>query len=380
MGGSPVPPPGQPGPPPPNFGGPQVGFNVSPAPPGFDQTTPGHFPQQNQGGYYPGPNQQPQTPLGPNYNQYGGYGPQTPHQQPYGQTPQFGTPQPPYGTPQQPPYGTPQQPPQPGFTPSLFQQPIVQDMALQYGQSLANQGKELVEKNIGKYLPISTLKYYFAVDNRYVLKKLKLLYFPFFNSDWSLKYDQDNPIQPRFDHNAPDLYIPLMAYITFIVLAGLVLGMQNRFSPEQLGIQASSALAYSIVELIIYLVTLYVTNIPTSLKTFDLIALSGYKYAIIVTILLWTIIFGRTGYYVCLIYCGLSLGFFLLRTLRAKVMSDPVPTAAAVNYGQYGQSSGFAIATVARKRKLYFMFLVAALQPLLAFWLTVHLIPASKVA
>lgn len=45
--------------------------------------------------------------------------------------------------------------------------------------------------------------------------------------DWSLKYDQDNPVQPRFDVNAPDLYIPTMAYITYVVLAGLVLGKLN---------------------------------------------------------------------------------------------------------------------------------------------------------
>lgn len=42
--------------------------------------------------------------------------------------------------------------------------------------------------------------------------------------DWSLKYDHENPVQPRFDLNAPDLYIPTMAYITYVVLAGLVLG------------------------------------------------------------------------------------------------------------------------------------------------------------
>jgi hypothetical protein len=46
----------------------------------------------------------------------------------------------------------------------------------------------------------------------------------YFLKDWSLKYDQDNPVQPRYDLNAPDLYIPTMAYITYVVLAGLVLG------------------------------------------------------------------------------------------------------------------------------------------------------------
>jgi protein transport protein YIF1 len=88
--------------------------------------------------------------------------------------------------------------------------------------------------------------------------------------------------------------------------------MQNRFSPEQLGIQASSALAYSIFEMVVYSVTLYVANIPTSLKTLDLLAFSGYKYAMIVAILLISIVFQKTGYFVGLVYCSATLAFFLV--------------------------------------------------------------------
>lgn len=203
---------------------------------------------------------------------------------------------------------------------AMFQQPIVQDMAMEYGQKLADQGKQLMESQFEKYIPLTRLKYYFAVDNKYVINKLRLLIFPFTHSDWSLKYDQDNPVQPRYDINAPDLYIPLMAYITYVVLAGLVLGMQNRFSPEQLGILASSALAYSMLELIIYSITIYVANIPTKLKTLDLLAYSGYKFAIIVICILISIAFHRIGYYSALIYCSISLGVFLVRFYIRKYL------------------------------------------------------------
>lgn len=268
----------------------------------------------------------------------------------------------------------------PGAQFGIFQQPIVQDMAMQYGQRLADQGKELVNQNFEKYVPLTKLKYYFAVDNRYVLQKLKLIFFPFLHTDWSLKYDHDNPVQPRYDINAPDLYIPLMAYITYIVLAGLVLGMQDRFSPEQLGIQASSALAYSIFELIVYSITLYVTNIPTTLKTFDLLALAGYKFAIIVAVLLGSVLLRKTGYWLALIYFSLALGFFLLRTLKAKVLAEPMQASQPPTYDPYGQpqqNSHQYSHQVARKRKLYFLFLFAGVQPVLSFWLTMHLIPAS---
>lgn len=106
-----------------------------------------------------------------------------------------------------------------------------------------------------------------------------------------------------------------MAYITYVVVAGLMLGMQNRFSPEQLGIQASSALAYSIFELIIYSIILYVVNIKTNLKTLDLLAFAGYKFVIIVNCLLISTIFYGTGYYLALLYFSLTLGFFLVSSL-----------------------------------------------------------------
>lgn len=140
-------------------------------------------------------------------------------------------------SPQQPGYmnqsfaGSPFDPtqPQPQINPNqigfnMFQQPAVQDMAFQYGQKLADQGKELVNKELEKYVSVTKLKYYFAVDNKYVMNKLKLLFFPFAQKDWSLKFDQETAVQPRLDLNAPDLYIPTMGYITYIVLAGFILG------------------------------------------------------------------------------------------------------------------------------------------------------------
>jgi len=61
----------------------------------------------------------------------------------------------------------------------MFQQPIVQDMAMQYGQRLADQGKQIMENQFEKWVPVAKLKYYFAVDNAYVGRKLRLLFFPY---------------------------------------------------------------------------------------------------------------------------------------------------------------------------------------------------------
>lgn len=45
-----------------------------------------------------------------------------------------------------------------------------------------------------------------------------------------MSYQQDTPVAPRFDVNAPDLYIPAMAFITYVLVAGLALGTQNRYT------------------------------------------------------------------------------------------------------------------------------------------------------
>lgn len=337
----------------------------------FEQAAPPQPMMNNMGYGAPNPAGQFDA-YGQAYNQYGNY-PNVPQQQP---APQLagGMGQPNAGGPQQ--AGAVPGGPGPGYPGqfSVFQQPIVQDMALQYGQKLADQGKELVHSHFEKYIPVTKLKYYFAVDNKYVVNKLRLIFFPFTQTDWSLKYDHDNPVQPRYDINAPDLYIPTMAYITYVVLAGIVLGFQDRFSPEQLGIQASSALAYSIFELVVYTLTLYIANIPTSLKTLDLLALSGYKYASIVLVLLCSIFLRKAGYYIAWLYASAALAFFLMRTLKAKVLSEPAQ-AQEPSYDPYRQQQQQFEHTVGRKRKLYFLFLVTGLQPFLAFWLSMHLIP-----
>jgi hypothetical protein len=51
-----------------------------------------------------------------------------------------------------------------------------------------------------------------------------------------------------------------------------------RFTPEQLGIQASSALVWLIIELVVIMLSLYIMNVNTSLKYTDVIAYCGYKF------------------------------------------------------------------------------------------------------
>lgn len=68
------------------------------------------------------------------------------------------------------------------------------------------------------------------------------------------------------------------SYFRYVLTAGLALGTKNQFSPEKLSIEATSAMAWTAFEVIVQLLTLYIANISTNMKTLDLIAYSSYKY------------------------------------------------------------------------------------------------------
>lgn len=68
----------------------------------------------------------------------------------------------------------------PGFVlPNQYlSEPLVSAAAMTYGHFVGS-GKKYVDKEIEKYVSVSRLKYYFAVDTAYVYKKLGLIFFPF---------------------------------------------------------------------------------------------------------------------------------------------------------------------------------------------------------
>ncbi|XP_054855066.1 protein YIF1B isoform X2 [Eublepharis macularius] len=234
----------------------------------------------------------------------------------------------------------------------------VSSLAAAYGSSLASQGKALVDRNIERLVPVGRLKYYFAVDSLYVGRKLGRLLFPFLHQ---VQYQQDRPVAPRLDVNAPDLYIPVMAFITYILVAGLALGTQNRFSPDLLGLQASSALAWLIVEVLAILLGLYLVTVNTDLTTIDLVAFSGYKYVGMIVGLVAGLLFGKTGYFLLLSWCCLSIFVFMIRTLRLKILSEAA-------------AEGVLVRGAKNQLRMYLTMAVAGLQPLFMYWLTFHLV------
>ncbi len=163
-----------------------------------------------------------------------------------------------------------------------------------------------------RWFSISKLKYYFAVDTTYVYKKLLLVLFPFINTDWSIKYSQSEAVPPKLDVNAPDLYIPIMSFVTYLLFVGICLGFQKKFTPELLGIQASSALGWFVIEVVLIFIMMQVLSIKSALKTFDIMSFCGYKYFGMIFCLIASLAFSTTGYTLVLGYMCLAITYFMV--------------------------------------------------------------------
>lgn len=178
--------------------------------------------------------------------------------------------------------------------------------------------------------------------------------------EWHVNYNQEDPVAPQFDVNVPDLYIPSMAFVTYILLAGVCLGSKNKFSPEDLGVIGSSALAWYLLELFIIYALTFILSINASFRSFiDVFAFCGYKFYSMMLVLLSSLLGGSYGYYAAWIYTSITSAFFLVKTLRLCILSN-------VSQDSFVQHSG------GQKRKWYFMLYFAVTQPLLCYWLTTH--------
>ena len=125
---------------------------------------------------------------------------------------------------------------------------------------------------------IGSIKSYFAVDTTYVMKKIMLIFLPFLHKEWCIRYSSEN-VLPKDEPNLPDLYIPSMAFITYCLLSGYILGLQNKFAPDQIGSYAGTALAWLILEVVVISVAKYLLSTSSSLLgLLSLIAFGGYKF------------------------------------------------------------------------------------------------------
>ncbi|KAK4720217.1 hypothetical protein R3W88_018555 [Solanum pinnatisectum] len=219
-----------------------------------------------------------------------------------------------------------------------------------YGEKILGSSSEYVQSNISRYF--SDPQYYFQVNDQYVRNKLKVVLFPFLHrGHWTritepvggrLSYKP-----PIFDINAPDLYIPFMAFGTYVVLAGLSLGLQGRFTPEALNWLFIKGLVGWFLEVSLLKMTLFSLGSGEA-PLLDIVSYAGYAFAGLSIALLGTIIWSHS-YYFLMPWTSLCMGIFLVKTMKRVLFAE--------------------VRTYDSSRHHYLLLFIALAQFPLLFWL-----------
>ncbi|KAK3145283.1 hypothetical protein QOZ80_4AG0326700 [Eleusine coracana subsp. coracana] len=192
-----------------------------------------------------------------------------------------------------------------------------------YGGKFLDSSSEFMQSNINRYF--SNPQYYFHVNDQYVRNKLKVILFPFFHRGHWTRISE--PVggrlsykPPIYDINAPDLYIPFMAFGSFIILAGFTLGFMGKFTPEAINLHFTRALIGWALQLVILKGLVYSMG-GGEVPLLDLVAYGGYLFAglslAVVSRLIWAY-----SYYVVMPWMSLCMGVFLVRTMKRVLFTE----------------------------------------------------------
>lgn len=225
---------------------------------------------------------------------------------------------------------------------------------------------------------MSALKHYFNVSNSYVANKLWIVLFPWRHRPWSRQQRMSNNTQdvfylpPREDINSPDMYIPMMALVTYILLSTLLAGLRGAFKPELLGYTTTQAISVMLLEILTIKLGTFLLAISSSSQLLDLVAYSGYKFVGVIVSLFLTSVFHQLGFggawisWVLFLYTFNANAFFLLRSLRYVLLPEQNPQG-----GVGGTASGYTNSRSQKNRRTQFLFVYSyVIQLGFMFWLS----------
>lgn len=114
------------------------------------------------------------------------------------------------------------------------------------------------------------------------------------------------------------MYIPVMAFVTYVLLSALLAGLRGSFHPEVMGSTFMYALFVVITEILILKLGTYLLSITNESQLLDLVAYSGYKFVGVIATLVITEIVNlgqSTGGWISwtvFMYTFLANAFFLV--------------------------------------------------------------------
>merc|ERR1719247_2554195 len=183
---------------------------------------------------------------------------------------------------------------------------------------VANQVGDQVNSVLVKWFPqyVGGLREYFNVTHAYVGKKLAFHLVPpavALRTD-GYEFNADSGAKVR-QLSQPDLYIPLMSYITYVILVGLLKGISGQdFHPEYLHTCATFAMVFGVLEWLGARIAFYISGY--ALGGLDLVSLLGCKFVHLVIQSALALALPRMLQYVTFALLSASAAFGLLQMLR----------------------------------------------------------------
>jgi len=234
-------------------------------------------------------------------------------------------------------------------------------MATNFANQYGDKGKEMMDK----YIDAKSLKLYFQVDTNYVLKKLQLLLVPYIHKEWSVQNMGANaqPRSPKEDLNMPDLYIPFMGLLTYVLLVGIKVGQGGDFNPDQLGASLSTGLGWIIFEVLVVSFVMYLISLRTDMKTYDVVSYLGYKFVPVCALMVNCVFFSSSFYWPIFLFTSSSLAFFIAKTMSLKIRAQ----GSSITDDNYGSADHHA---QAHSKTQYVTWAIAAVQPIFVWILT----------
>ena len=201
------------------------------------------------------------------------------------------------------------------------------------------------------------LRHYFNITHSYVLWKLLFVLVPFADrarQEEEHTGDGNGEGLRLLPGKRPDLYLPLMGFISFVLLHGLSKGID--FHPDNLYNIASLSLLLLLVEVVVLKAASYLMNASNWALT-DILAVTGYKFVNMSAAALFLMIFGDAA--------GRAIwaGVWILASLTAGITVQRGLLAAGSDssYFNVGTSSSVLSHAAGAAQLLWCWFLMPAL-------------------
>ena len=185
-----------------------------------------------------------------------------------------------------------------------------------------NMGKQIVKNTkFVDYFSLEGLKPYFDVDNKYVLYKFRYLFIPFLKEK---QINSSEEIQNKYNIEYFDLYLPLMSFITYVLVVSFISAIKNPevFNPQTLGKILSKDFSLYIMNAMAIKLLMFIF-LKNSISFMDICSLVGYKFIhMIIFKILSNFIESKTINYIIFFILDAQISFFLKKCLDKRLSNE----------------------------------------------------------